>query len=106
MRVFVVQVSTFILLIINAANQTSVHLTSNSFFPAHAATSLSIPNHKIEIVEDIKEIGEASMGVNSYGTNVEGRADIKPVTKITDATAELAEAGMGENAYGTNVDMK
>ena len=58
-----------------------------------------------EIGEGIKELGEASMGVNAYGNNVDGRADIKAVAKLTDAATDLADAGMGVNDYGTNVDM-
>ncbi|KAL9183228.1 hypothetical protein ACHAXT_005015 [Thalassiosira profunda] len=57
-----------------------------------------------EIGEDLKELADASMGVNAYGTNVEGRADIKPVTVMTDKASDLADAGMGVNSYGNNVE--
>lgn len=59
-----------------------------------------------EIGEGIKDLAEASAGVNAYGTIVDGTVDVKPVTNIVEATAELADASAGVNAYGTNVDKK
>lgn len=58
------------------------------------------------IVDVIKEVADASMGVITYGTNDDGTIKERHITKVIETANEVAEASAGVNACGTNVDNK